>query len=155
LVDGLPQQLHGGLDVADLGLGSGHAVNVMAKTFPASRFTDFDFAEPAIGAAIEAAAALGVTNASFVTRDLAGLDLLDALDLVTVFDAIHDHQAQPARVLALPWASLYYTTSAMQCMTTSLADGGTGLGSMWGHQRATAMLADAGFREVEIREIAT
>jgi hypothetical protein len=57
--------------------------------------------------------------------------------------------------LDLPWASLYYTTSTMHCMTTSLADGGTGLVSMWGHQRATAMLADGGFREVEIREIAT
>jgi SAM-dependent methyltransferase len=182
LVEGLPQQLEGGLDVADLGCGSGHAVNVMAKTFPASRFTGFDFAEPAIGAAIDEAAVLGLDNASFVTQDLAALDLVDAFDLVTVFDAIHD-QAHPARVLAnihralrtggtllmvdvkassdlqdnldLPWASLYYTTSTMHCMTVSLADGGTGLGSMWGHQRATAMLADAGFHQAETLEIAT
>ena len=39
LAEGLPERLHGGVDVADIGCGSGHAVNVMAHAFPASRFT--------------------------------------------------------------------------------------------------------------------
>src|SRR5947209_3510262 len=48
LVDGLPERLRAGADVADFGCGSGHAVNVMARAFPASRFTGIDFSEEAI-----------------------------------------------------------------------------------------------------------
>jgi 2-polyprenyl-3-methyl-5-hydroxy-6-metoxy-1,4-benzoquinol methylase len=183
LMDELPRLLQSGLDVADLGCGSGHAVNVMAKAYPASRFTGFDFAEAAINAARQEAAEMGVErNAAFAIQDLGSLNLVEAFDLVTVFDAIHD-QAQPARVLeniyralrpgglllmvdikassrleenfSLPWAPLYYTTSMMHCMTVSLADGGAGLGSMWGHQLATSMLAEAGFARVEVREVET
>jgi SAM-dependent methyltransferase len=183
LVEGLPGLLQSGIDVADFGCGSGHAVNVMAKAYPASRFTGFDFAEAAIDAGRREAAEMGVErNAAFATQDVASLNLVDAFDLVTVFDAIHD-QAQPARVLEniyralrpgglllmvdikassrleenfdLPWASLYYTTSLMHCMTVSLADGGAGLGSMWGHQLATSMLADAGFVRVDVQEVET
>ena len=53
LVDGLPERLLAGVDVADIGCGSGHAVNVMAKAFPASRFTGIDFSDEglAVGAA--------------------------------------------------------------------------------------------------------
>jgi hypothetical protein len=45
LVDGLPDRLRGGADVADIGCGSGHAINVMASAFPASRFTGIDFSD--------------------------------------------------------------------------------------------------------------
>ena len=34
-------------------------------------------------------------------------------------------------------------------MTVSLADGGMGLGTMWGEQTAREMLAEAGFTSVE------
>ena len=51
LVDGLPERLRSGADVADFGCGSGHAINVMARAFPASRFTGVDFSEEAIAAA--------------------------------------------------------------------------------------------------------
>jgi hypothetical protein len=45
LADGLPERLRTGADVADIGCGSGHAINVMAQAFPASRFTGVDFSE--------------------------------------------------------------------------------------------------------------
>ena len=45
LVGGLPERLRAGADVADIGCGSGHAVNVMAQAFPASRFTGIDFSD--------------------------------------------------------------------------------------------------------------
>jgi Zn-dependent membrane protease YugP len=38
-------------------------------------------------------------------------------------------------------------------MTVSLALDGTGLGTMWGEQRARQMLADAGFTHVELKEV--
>jgi SAM-dependent methyltransferase len=182
LVEGLTEQLRTGIDVADFGCGSGHAINVMARAFPSSRFTGIDFAEPAVAAARAESAHLGVLNATFLTQDLAVLDVADAFDVITVFDAVHD-QVQPARVLAnihralrpggtllmadikassnlednleIPWAPMSYTISTMHCMTVSLAGGGTGLGNMWGHQLATSMLTDAGFKDVEVREVET
>jgi hypothetical protein len=38
-------------------------------------------------------------------------------------------------------------------MTVSLAQGGEGLGTMWGEEKATEMLKDAGFGEVEVKRL--
>ena len=43
LAQGLPERLAAGIDVADVGCGSGHAINLMAAAFPASRFVGYDF----------------------------------------------------------------------------------------------------------------
>jgi hypothetical protein len=42
LVPGLTDRLRAGIEVADVGCGSGHAVNIMAETFPASCFVGWD-----------------------------------------------------------------------------------------------------------------
>ncbi|UGU03395.1 class I SAM-dependent methyltransferase [Mycobacterium intracellulare] len=180
LVDGLVERLRAGADVADFGCGSGHAVNVMAQAFPASRFTGIDFSEQAIATGIREAADRGLTNATFESHDLAELDKPEAYDVITVFDAIHD-QARPARVLeniyralrpggvllmadikassrleenvGVPMSTYLYTTSLMHCMTVSLALDGAGLGTAWGTQLAVAMLGDAGFDDVRVAEI--
>jgi 2-polyprenyl-3-methyl-5-hydroxy-6-metoxy-1,4-benzoquinol methylase len=183
LVDGLPERLRSGAEVADFGCGSGHAVNVMARAFPASRFTGLDFSDEAIGVGRKEAAELGLGNASFESHNLAQLDAIskkEVYDVITVFDAIHD-QADPARVLenihralrpggvllmadikassrlednvGVPMSTYLYTTSLMHCMTVSLALDGAGLGAAWGMQLATAMLADAGFDDVRVAEI--
>jgi SAM-dependent methyltransferase len=180
LADGLPERLHVGADVADFACGSGHAVNVMAQEFPASRFTGVDFSEEAVAAGTAEADRLGLQNARFERRDLAELDLTDAYDVITVFDAIHD-QAQPAQVLAnihralrpggvflmadikassrlednigVPFAPFLYTISTMHCMSVSLAHDGAGLGTVWGRQLAISMLGDAGFGDVRTAEV--
>nr|BBX76247.1 transcriptional regulator [Mycobacterium florentinum] len=180
LVEGLPDRLRSGADVADFGCGSGHAINVMAQAFPASRFTGIDFSEEAIATGVVEAARLGLTNATFESHDLTELDKADAYDVITVFDAIHD-QAQPARVLEnihralrpggvflmadikassrleenvdVPMSTYLYTVSLMHCMTVSLALDGAGLGTAWGTQLATSMLVDAGFDDVRVLEI--
>jgi SAM-dependent methyltransferase len=182
LADGLPERLRAGIDVADIGCGSGHAINVMAQAFPASRFTGYDFSEQAVAVARAEAAEFHLENATFVAQDVAALDVVDAFDAITVFDAIHD-QVDPAAVLGnihralrpggvllmvdikassnlednveIPWASLFYTISTMHCMTVSLSAGGAGLGTMWGHQLATTMLADAGFDQVSVCGVET
>ena len=51
LVPGLVGRLEAGIDVADIGCGSGYALCVMARAFPNSRFQGFDFSEEAITAA--------------------------------------------------------------------------------------------------------
>ncbi|SRX92194.1 putative transcriptional regulatory protein [Mycobacterium tuberculosis H37Rv] [Mycobacterium shimoidei] len=180
LVDGLPDRLRQGADVADFACGSGHAINVLARAFPHSRFTGVDFSQEGVDAATEEATRLGLPNATFERRDLAQLDIVDAYDVITVFDAIHD-QAQPERVLAnifralrpggvflmadinassqlednisVPLAPFVYTISTMHCMSVSLAYDGAGLGTAWGQQLATAMLTDAGFDDVRTAEI--
>lgn len=98
LAPGLEQRLRDGIDVADVGCGMGHAINVMAQAFPKSRFTGFDFSAEGIAAGAAEAAKLGLANARFVEQDAATLDAPAQFDLITVFDAIHD-QAQPRRVL--------------------------------------------------------
>jgi len=180
LVDGLVERLRSGADVADFGCGSGHAINVMARAFPASRFTGVDFSDEGIAAGTREAADLALTNATFEAHNLAALDKVDAYDVITVFDAIHD-QAQPARVLEniyralrpggvflmadvkassrlednveVPMSTYLYTTSLMHCMTVSLALDGAGLGAAWGTQLAMSMLADAGFDDVRVAEV--
>ena len=180
IVEGLPERLRAGAEVADFGCGSGHAVNLMAQAFPASRCTGIDFSEQALAAGRAEAERLGLTNSSFESHDLTRLDKVDAYDVITAFDTIHD-QAHPAQVLAniyqalrpggvllvadvkassrlednvgVPRSTYLYTVSTMHCMTVSLALDGDGLGTAWGHQLATSMLNDAGFAEVQVTEI--
>ena len=156
LVDGLPDRLREGADVADIGCGSGHAVNLMAEAFPASRFTGIDFSADAVAAGVAEARWLRLANAAFEARDVTRLELVEAFDVVFVFDAIHD-QAQPAQVLAnihralrpggvflmvdikassrlednigAPLAAYLYTVSTMHCMSVSLGLDGDGLGT--------------------------
>jgi SAM-dependent methyltransferase len=180
LAEGLPERLTAGADVADIGCGSGHAINVMAQAFPASRFTGIDFSDEGLSTARDEVSRLGLANAQFLAADVGNLDMTDAYDVITAFDAIHD-QAQPARVLAnirralrpggvllmvdikassrvednigAPMAPYLYTVSTMHCMSVSLGLDGAGLGTCWGRQLATTMLADAGFTDVDVREI--
>ena len=55
--------------------------------------------------------------------------------------------------IGVPFASYLYTVSTMHCMSVSLGLDGDGLGTVWGRQLATSMLADAGFGDVQVREI--
>jgi 2-polyprenyl-3-methyl-5-hydroxy-6-metoxy-1,4-benzoquinol methylase len=180
LVRGLVARLEDGIEVADIGCGHGHALNVMARAFPRSRFTGYDISESGIVAARREALALGNRNAGFEVRDIAALGEAGRFDLVTAFDVIHD-QARPAQVLsavadalaadgvflmvdfaassnlednvAHPLAPALFMFSVMHCMTVSLAQGGAGLGTLWGEQKALAMLAEAGFADVRIERV--
>ncbi|MEU9707081.1 class I SAM-dependent methyltransferase [Streptomyces sp. NPDC047967] len=180
LVPGLPERLGAGsgLDALDVGTGQGHVVNLLARAFPASRFTGVDMSEGGIAAAREEAARLGLPNARFELADAAAVT--GSYDLVTAFDVIHD-LARPAETLAAvagalrddgvflmgdiaassrleenldhPLGPTLYTFSVFYCMTVSLGEGGAGLGTVWGRQTALRMLAEAGFGDVEVREV--
>ena len=52
-------------------------------------------------------------------------------------------------------APYLYTVSTMHCMSVSLGLDGSGLGTVWGRQLATAMLEDAGFADIRVSEIET
>ncbi|MBW0116814.1 class I SAM-dependent methyltransferase [Pseudonocardia abyssalis] len=176
-VDGLDARLRAGARVLDLGCGSGHAANLMGREYPRSEITGLDLAPEAIAQAEAERAAMGLSNVAFVVADAADLAPEPAHDVITAFDAVHDQQ-DPAGVLrriraALapggvfvmvdvnstgsiaddlgdPNAAVLYAISLLFCVPTSLAAGGTGLGAMWGREAALAMLADAGFDDVEV-----
>jgi SAM-dependent methyltransferase len=180
VVPGLVERLEAGIDVADVGCGSGHAINLMARAFPRSRFIGFDFSDDGVQRARQEAAAMGLRNARFEAKDVAALDAPRSFDLITAFDTIHD-QAQPRKVLreianALrpggtflmvdiaassnvednidhPLGPTLYTFSTLHCMTVSLALDGEGLGTAWGEQKARELLAEAGFGRVDLRQV--
>jgi SAM-dependent methyltransferase len=98
LVDGLGDRLKAGINVLDVGCGQGHAINLMARTFPNSRFAGYDISKEGIETAREEVKQMGLTNVKFEVRDVASINEHEKYDLITAFDVIHD-QAQPAKVL--------------------------------------------------------
>jgi SAM-dependent methyltransferase len=175
VVKGLPERLTAGIRVADLGCGTGHAINLMAHEYPRSDFVGYDIAADAVERARAEARGMSLSNARFEVADVAS-SLEGKFDLITSFDSIHD-QRDPAAVLrnaaaALapggvylaieprasskleenvqnPFAPWMYGVSVLHCMTVSLAVGGAGLGTVWGEQTARRLLAEAGFGSVE------
>jgi ubiquinone/menaquinone biosynthesis C-methylase UbiE len=180
LVPGLTDRLRSGISALDVACGYGHASNVMARSFPNSSFTGYDFSEEGVEAATAESKAIGLTNTRFGVKDAASLDGSEKFDLLTVFDGIHD-QAQPRKVLKgihdslkpdgvflcadvaassnlqdnleHPMGTMMYMCSTFHCMTVSLALGGEGLGTMWGTQKALELFAEAGFSNVEVKSV--
>lgn len=183
IVPGLITRLEKGIRVLDVGCGRGRALNLMAEWFPRSQFVGFDLSEEAIDFARREAKSKGRSNIRFVVRDLSRFDMEAepaAFDMVTTFDAVHD-QAQPGAVLKgirrsldrsgvylaqdikgsshhhldrdHPLATMLYTVSCMHCMTVSLAQGGVGLGAMWGRETAERYFREAGFGSIEVHEL--
>ena len=52
-----------------------------------------------------------------------------------------------------PMAPAMYAISTFHCMTVSLALDGEGLGTMWGTQKARELLAEAGFKSIEEKQV--
>ena len=140
-------------------------MNRFAELFPQSRFVGMDLSTEAIAFARNEASKKGLDNSEFVALDLSTFDEsaeAESFDFITTFDAIHD-QSKPLDVLngiyrALklegtylmqdisgtshmdrdiehPIGTFLYTISCMHCMTVSLAQGGEGLGAMWGEEK--------------------
>ncbi len=107
-------------------------------------------------------------------------ELKGSFDYVTAFDAIHD-QTQPLAALEgvyhvlapggrfsmvdiaartnladnldHPMGPFLYTVSLMHCLPVGMVDGGSGLGMMWGREKAVQLLNEAGFATVQVLEI--
>jgi SAM-dependent methyltransferase len=184
LVPGLTDRLSAGIRVLDAGCGSGRILNRLAGLYPRSRFVGMDLSSDATARAREDASQAGLDNVTFVAVDLSHFDTAaepEAFDFITTFDAIHD-QARPLNVLkgihrALkadgvylmqdingssqlhkdldhPIGTFLYTVSCMHCMTVSLAQGGEGLGAMWGEGKTREYLQTAGFRSITTHRLA-
>ena len=175
LAPDLVARLESGIEVLDAGCGRGRALMAMAERYPASRFTGYDLCGDAISYAGSAMAARGLGNIGFEVRDLSDFDEVSRYDLITSFDAVHDqrdpadlvkrlHRAlRPGGVYLMqdiggsarlennhdfPMAALLYAISCAHCTPVSLAQGGEGLGTMWGWETAQTILEAAGFASV-------
>lgn len=184
LMPGLQERLQQGCQVLDVGCGRGLILLHLASAYPASRFKGLDLSAEAIVYARTEGERQGLKNIEFEVADLSDFDVTApavAYDLITTFDAIHD-QAKPLNVLqgihrALkpdgiylmqdisgtsdmhrdidhPIGTFLYTVSCMHCMSVSLAQGGEGLGAMWGEARTRDYLARAGFASIVTHRLA-
>ena len=181
LMPGIVEALHDGIEVLDVGCGRGYALNLLAQTFPNSRFTGYDFSPASIAVGQAEAQERELSNVDLIVKDILAMTEIDHYRLITAFDVIHD-QAKPREVLkrvalALqpqgtflmqdiaassdvhsnrdhPLGPLLYTMSCMHCLSVSLALNGEGLGAMWGEETACQLLREAGFSQVEVHHLA-
>ncbi|MCI0413973.1 class I SAM-dependent methyltransferase [bacterium] len=184
LVPGLRDRLLAGVRFLDVGCGRGKVINRLAALFPSSQFTGMDLSVEATTYAREEAENAGLKNTEFIARDLSDFDQTaepESYDVVTTFDAVHD-QSRPFNVLkgihrtlkpdgtyvmqdirasseihkniGHPIGTFLYTVSCLHCMTVSLAQGGEGLGAMWGEEKTREYVTRAGFRSVETHQLA-
>jgi ubiquinone/menaquinone biosynthesis C-methylase UbiE len=155
--------------VADVGCGHGASTMIMARAFPNSEFVGIDFHDASIAHAREHARAL--RNVRFETaraQDYKG----SGLDLVTMFDALHDmgdpvgaathvrETLAPGGTLMLvepragdslaenlnPVGRVYYAFSTSVCVPASLGqEVGAALGAQAGERKLAEVARQAGF----------
>jgi 2-polyprenyl-3-methyl-5-hydroxy-6-metoxy-1,4-benzoquinol methylase len=172
---GIEAKLKAGGRVADVGCGHGSSTILMARAYPKSTFTGFDYHRPSVEWASKAAQQAGVGDrAQFEqshARDFPGKDYT----LVAFFDCLHDmgdpegaarHVREAlapdgAWMIVEPFASdrveenlnpigrVFYSASTMICTPASRAqEVGLALGAQAGEARLTKVLRAAGFTRV-------
>ena len=175
-IEGLQERLERGVRWADVGCGAGLALIRLAQAFPNSSFVGYDGFDGQLELARQEAAAAGVEDrVRFEVLD-ATAGLPERYDVVSTFDVVHDAVDPYGLVRALrdalepdgtyvllemncaddpeenvgPLAALMYGVSIVYCMTTSLAHGGHGLGTLGlPEPRIRALCVGVGFAAVE------
>src|ERR1700750_2198259 len=148
--------LQAGGRVADVGCGTGQALIALARAFPAITATGYDVHPPSVEQALRAAAEADVADRGSHDVLDAAAGLPESFDVITTFDVVHDavdplgllrsirdalrpggrhlcleiNWSEQAAGNVGPIATLLYGFSVLYCMTTSLAEGGEGLGTL-------------------------
>lgn len=170
-LDGVEKRLKAGGKIADVGCGHGVSTILMAKAYPNSEVTGFDYHGPSIERARKLASQENLTNVTFQvagSSDFPG----DEYDLITFFDCFHDmgnplaaaehvcealKKRNGAWMLVEPFANykmednlnpvgrVFYSASAMICVPASLNENGPALGAQAGEGRIREIVKSAGF----------
>jgi 2-polyprenyl-3-methyl-5-hydroxy-6-metoxy-1,4-benzoquinol methylase len=170
-LEGVEAKLRAGARVADVGCGHGASTVILAKAFPRSTFTGFDFHDESIETARSRAKAAGLDgNVRFEVAPATEFPG-ENYDLVAHFDCLHDlpdpigaaSRAKEALAADGTWmvvepfagnsvkdnlnpvGRLYYAASTMICVPNSLAFHGMALGAQAGEARIGAVAREAGF----------
>ena len=169
---GVREKLERGAKVADVGCGHGASTILMARAFPSSRFTGFDYHGASVERARAAAREAGVERSCrFEVADAKSYPGND-YDLVAFFDCLHDmgdpagaakHVRQSLGVdgtwlIVEPYADdtvegnlnpvgrIYYAASTMICVPASLSqEVGLALGAQAGEARLREVVMAGGF----------
>jgi SAM-dependent methyltransferase len=171
-LDGVPAKLEAGAQVADVGCGHGASTILMAQAYPNSTFVGFDYHQPSIQRAREAAAKAGVAERCRFEVAPASAYQGAGYDLVAIFDALHDmgdpvgaaaHIRQSLApdgtfLLVEPYAGdrledncnptgrAFYAASTLLCVPHALSEEvGLALGAQAGEQRLHEVATAAGF----------
>lgn len=171
-LEGVEDKLRRGAKVADVGCGHGASTIIMARAFPQSAFTGFDYHAPSIDAARKAAAQADVHDR--VSFEVASARQYPGTgyDLVGFFDCLHDmgDPTGAARhvltslapdgtwLIVEPFANddtaanlnaigrVFYSVSTLVCTPASLSqEVGTALGAQAGETRLREVVTAAGF----------
>lgn len=172
-LDGLSGRLEAGARVADVGCGHGASTILMAKAYPNSHFTGFDYHEPSLERARAAADEAGLGDRVSFARASAKDYPAESWDLVAMFDCLHDmgdpvgagrHVKETLApngtwMVVEPFAHdslkdnlnpvgrIYYGASTLICTPASLSqEVGLGLGAQAGEMRLRKVALDAGFK---------
>jgi SAM-dependent methyltransferase len=172
-LDGVEKKLRSGARVADVGCGHGASTIIMAQAYPEAEFFGFDYHEPSVRRAREAAEKSGLANRVHFevasAKEYPGADY----DFVAVFDCLHDmgdpvgaaaHVLKSLRpdgtwMIVEPFAHdhleqnmnpvgrVYYSASTFICTPASRAqEVGMCLGAQAGEQHIRDVVTKGGFR---------
>jgi SAM-dependent methyltransferase len=175
------EKLKAGGSALDVGCGSGRASIALAQAFPNARVVGFDSHPDSVERARANAKAAGLgERVKFEVADCAKLPARE-FDLVSTFDVIHDSVDPEGLMRSIkgalaadgtylmvemnvsadvgeninPLGRLMYSCSTLYCLTTSLAQGGAGIGAMMGEEKARELGVAAGFssfRRLPVRD---
>ncbi len=176
-LDGVRDKLDRGIAVADVGCGHGASTIIMARAFPNSRFTGFDFHTPSVECARQKASAAKLTNITFESADAVSFPPTPGgYGLVTCFDCLHDMGdpvgcgARVKQSLASggtwmvvepaagdtvesnlnPVSRVFSAASSMICVPASLAYNGPALGACAGPTKLIETIKSAGFGSARV-----
>ena len=173
-LEGVKEKLERGARVADVGCGHGASTVLLAKAFPKSTFSGFDYHEPSLARARELARQSGVAERISFERSTAK-EFPGTYDLVAFFDCLHD-MGDPVGVathvkstlkpdgtwmVVEPFAGdriadnlnpvgrIFYTASTQICVPASSAqEVGLALGAQAGEARLREVIMNGGFTRV-------
>lgn len=182
LMPGMRARLEKGVRVLDIGCGDGALINAMARQFPRSTFRGYDIGRVAIQRALEQREEAGVSNVDYILGDATRINEPHTYDLVLALESLHElpfpsaalrnivgslvpdgvflmqeaaASSHLARNVEHPFAPMLYALSTMHAVPVAMHDErGEALGRMWGKERATRMLTEAGFRNVRFESLA-
>ena len=169
------EKLEAGCEYADVGCGAGRALIKLAQAYPHSRFTGYDLFPGQVERARANLEAHGLEGRIRCEVADAAEGLPRKYDVISTYDVVHD-AVDPLRLLKGicsslkrdgayvcvdincadrheenegAFAAMFYGISIFYCMTTSLANGGAGLGTC-GLPEATCreLCTRAGFSKV-------
>jgi methylase of polypeptide subunit release factors len=171
-LNGMTEKLEQGASVADVGCGHGASTILMAQAYPKSHFIGFDYHEPSVERAREAAMEAGVSGRTEFRKAAAKDFPGENYDLIAMFDCLHDMgdpvgagrhvketlEKEGTWLIVEPFAHdtlkdnlnpvgrIYYGASTMVCTPASLSqEVGLGLGAQAGEMRLRKVVLDAGF----------